>query len=356
VRILLVDDEPALRELLRVTLEAPDVVVDEAQNAWELDERMRAHRPDVIVLDLRLPGEGGTQICARLKSDPKTSEIPIVMLTGAGPEVAQEAKEAGADALLHKPFSPLELVALVQRVTGNPQTLLTEPRSAPTANEELILYARDLRHLLEVERRQRDLLQRSYLATVTALASALERRDTWTSAHSQRVQRYALELIRTVDPELAERDEGLPYGFLLHDIGKLAIPEEILQKSGPLTAPELERMQSHTIVGEAMLRDVALLQGEPLRVVRSHHERWDGRGYPDGLAGDAIPLGARVFAVADALDAMTSNRPYRSAGTWEEAHAEIAKQAGRQFDPAVVQAFVKREAALRRVRRELAVA
>jgi ribonuclease P protein subunit RPR2 len=356
MRILLVDDEPALRELLRVTLEGADVRVDEAPNAWEADLRLRANPPDVIVLDLRLPGEGGAEICARLKADPRTRDIPIVLLTGAEPEVARRAKEAGAEALLFKPFSPLELLALVERVTGRPETTPAEPRPTPTAREELILYARDLRHLLEVERKQRDLLQQSYLATVTALASALEQRDTWTSAHSQRVQHYALELLRGVDPELAEREEGLPYGFLLHDIGKLSIPEEILQKTGPLTPSELERMRSHTVMGEAMLKGVQLLEGEPLRVVRSHHERWDGSGYPDGLAGNRIPLGARVFAVADALDAMTTDRPYRPAGSWESAYAEIAAQAGRQFDPAVVQAFAEREPALRRVRRELPVA
>jgi HD-GYP domain-containing protein (c-di-GMP phosphodiesterase class II) len=219
-----------------------------------------------------------------------------------------------------------------------------------------VLYARDLRHLLEVERGQRALLEESYLATVTSLASALESRDTRTGAHSQRVQRYALELLEMIDPGALERDHGLQYGFLLHDIGKIAIPDEILQKPGPLSRGERRRMQTHTVLGEQMLGGVAVLKGDGLRVVRSHHERWDGRGYPDTLAREDIPLAARVFAVADALDAMTSDRPYRRKLKWSAAHDEIFAQSGKQFDPAVVDAFRERESALREAQRELAVA
>jgi cyclic di-GMP phosphodiesterase len=356
VRILLVDDEPALRELLRVTLESADVAVDEAGTVREAEERIRDQAPDVIVLDLRLPGEDGAELCTRLKADERTRTIPIVMLTGAEPEVARRAQSAGAEALLRKPFSPLELLSLIQRLTGDGQGPLREPRTANSSHEELILYARDLGHLLEVERRQRELLEASYLGTVSALATALETKDTGTSTHSRRVQRYALELLRMIDPELLEREPGIEHGFLLHDIGKIGIPDEILHKAGPLTPTEREHMESHTVLGEQMLRGIALLHGEGLQVVRSHHERWDGRGYPDRLRGGDIPTGARVFAVADALDAITSNRPYRRARSWEEARAEIMNQAGQQFDPSVVQAFAKREDALRHVMRSVAAA
>ena len=332
------------------------MIVDEAGTAQEAEARIRAAPPDVIVLDLRLPGRGGAELCAQLKGDARTRAIPIILLTGAEPEVARRAQAAGAEALLYKPFSPLELVALVERMTGRGPGPLRQPRTVPTAQEELILYARDLRHVLEVERRQRDLLQQSYLATVRALTSTLEQKDTGTSAHSVRVQAYALALLQAVDPDLADREQGLQFGFLLHDIGKLAIPDRILQKASPLTAKEAARMRCHPVIGERMLQDVALLAGEPLRVVRSHHERWDGHGYPDGLAGPKIPIAARVFGLADALDAMTTNRPYRWARSWEAAHAEIAAEAGRQFDPGVVQAFVKNESELRRIRRGLAAA
>jgi ribonuclease P protein subunit RPR2 len=177
-----------------------------------------------------------------------------------------------------------------------------------------------------------------------------------TGAHSQRVQRYAMELLEALHPGVLEREPGVRYGFLLHDIGKIAIPDQILQKSGPLTRGERRRMQTHTVIGEQMLTGVAILNGAGLQVVRSHHERWDGKGYPDGIAGSELPVGARVFAVADALDAMTSDRPYRRAQRWSAAHEEIVAQAGKQFDPEVVDAFRARERELREVRRELSAA
>src|SRR5213075_2419147 len=203
----------------------------------------------------------------------------------------------------------------------------------------------------ELERGQRELLQSAYMETVSALASALESKDTGTRAHSQRVQSYATALAGAVGEPAVVRDPSAPYGFLLHDVGKIGIPDGILQKPGPLSPAERRRMQTHTVLGEAMLSGVAFLQGEGLRVVRSHHERWDGGGYPDGRAGTEIPLGARIFAVADALDAMTSDRPYRRALSWKTAGREIVAQAEEQFDPAVVKAFTSAETQLRSIRR-----
>ena len=143
------------------------------------------------------------------------------------------------------------------------------------------------------------------------------------------------------------------YGFLLHDIGKIGIPDSILRKRGPLTPGERSVLETHTLLGEQMLGGVPLLSGGGIRIVRSHHERWDGSGYPDRLAGLEIPLGARVFAIADALDAMTSDRPYRAALGWDEAVAEIASQSARQFDPEAVDAFREQEPGLRRIYYEL---
>ena len=353
VKILLVDDEPALRELLRATFEGADVTVDEAASGAEAEARVRRRRPDVIVLDLRMPGMSGVELCERLKANERTKAIPIVLLTGADPEEARRAQRAGAQALVRKPFSPLDLLTVVERVAGR-SPVPRKPRRAKPADEELLLYARDLRHLLEIERAQRELLQESYLQTVTSLASALESRDMRTGAHSQRVQRYAVELLDAIDPGRLERDPGVQYGFLLHDIGKIAIPDQILQKPGPLTRGERRRMQTHTVLGEQMLGGVAVLQGEGLKVVRSHHERWDGRGYPDGLVKTELPLAARVFAVADALAARTSARPYRRAGRWSAAREEIVAQRGKQFDPDIVDAFRDREGQLQDARRQLA--
>src|SRR5438105_8830848 len=151
-------------------------------------------------------------------------------------------------------------------------------------------------------------------------------------------------------------DPSTPYGFLLHDVGKIGIPDGILQKPGPLSPAERRRMQTHTVLGEAMLSNVAFLQGEGLRIVRSHHERWDGRGYPDELSGSEIPIGARIFSVADALDAMTSNRPYRRALSWSAARTEIVAESGRQFDPELVDVLGEIEPELREIQRELAAA
>jgi ribonuclease P protein subunit RPR2 len=355
MKLLLVDDEPALRELLRATFEGADVSVDEASSGQEAEERIRRRRPDVIVLDLRMPGMGGTELCERLQANEGTKSIPIVLLTGAEPEDARRAQRAGAAALVRKPFSPLDLLAVVHCVAGK-TSVTRPPRHVKPGDEELLLYAHDLQHLLEVERGQRTLLQESYLATVTSLAGALESRDTRTGAHSHRVERYAAELFEALHPGVLDLDPGVQYGFLLHDIGKIGIPDQILQKPGLLTPGERLRMQTHTVLGEQMLSGVAILEGEGLRVVRSHHERWDGKGYPDEMGGSELPVGARVFAVADTLDAMTSDRAYRSALDWSAAHDEIVAQAGKQFDPEVVDAFRDREQELRNVRRELAVA
>ncbi|MFL5918540.1 MAG: HD domain-containing phosphohydrolase [Gaiellaceae bacterium] len=358
MRILLVDDDAALRTLLRTTFEVADVDVVEAEGADAARKRIRSARPDVIVLDVNMPGTTGLELCAELKANPATKDIPVILLTGSTGGTTVAARRAGADAFVRKPFSPLELLSVAERLAGGLYGVpfrATKKRGAG-AEEELLLYARDLRHLLELERGQRELLQSAYMQTVSALASALESKDTGTRAHSQRVQSYASELAAAVGEEVVVRDPSTPYGFLLHDVGKIGIPDAVLQKPGPLSPAERRRMQTHTVLGEAMLSGVSFLKGGGLKIVRSHHERWDGRGYPDGLDRDDIPLGARIFAVADALDAMTSHRPYRRAMAWQAARTEIFEQRKRQFDPDVVDAFLAAEPALREIRRELAAA
>jgi response regulator RpfG family c-di-GMP phosphodiesterase len=357
LRVLLVDDDPALRALLRTTFEVADVDVVDAADAAEARRAIDQEHPSVIVLDVNMPGTTGLEFCRELKDDPATSSIPVVLLTGSECGTNAAAKQAGADGFIRKPFSPLELLAVAERLAGGLYGVPfrpTERKAEP--GEELLFYARDLRHMLELERGQRELLQNAYLETISALASALESKDTGTRAHSQRVQSYATALAKGVADGRIVDDPSTQYGFLLHDVGKIGIPDGILQKPGSLSPAERRRMQTHTVLGEAMLSGVAFLQGEGLRIVRSHHERWDGRGYPDGLAKTHIPLGARIFAVADALDAMTSNRPYRRALRWDTACTEILDQSARQFDPDIVQAFQNLEPELRDIRRELAAA
>ena len=352
MRVLLVDDDAAFRTLLRTTFEVFDIDVEEAGNAVEADRAVRAFEPEVLVLDVRMPGMDGLEYCRRLKANPAHDGLGVVLLTGSEGGTEALAEEVGADTFLRKPFSPLELLAAVERLAGTKYGVPFRSVRTDDPQEQLLLYAHDLRHVLELEKEQRALVQEAYRETVIALASALESKDTGTRAHSQRVQRYAMELAREVDPTLLE-DPSTEYGFLLHDVGKIGIPDRVLQKPSPLTASEVELMKTHTVLGEQVLGGVAFLQGEGLRVVRSHHERWDGTGYPDGKAGTEIPLAARVFAVADALDAITSDRPYRRARSWEEAGRVLRGESGRQFDPDVVRAFAACETRLRRAYEEL---
>jgi diguanylate cyclase (GGDEF)-like protein len=353
LRLLAVDDDDALLTLLRTTFEIIDLEVEEARSAQAAAQRIATAPPNVIVLDIALPGIDGITFCRSLKADPATRDIPIVILSGAEAEAESTAQAAGADAFLRKPFSPLELLSIVEQLAGGlfegPFRLMAEERP----EEQLLLYAQDLRRLLELERSQRILLQHAYQETASALAAALESKDFGTGAHSKRVVRYAKELTLALDRRLID-DPSLEYGFLLHDIGKIAIPDSILLKPGRLTVTERRVMRSHTVLGAELLAQVPLLQGHGLSVIRSHHERWDGSGYPDLLPGERIPLGGRIFSVADALDAMTSDRPYRNALSWERATEEIVRQSGRQFDPDVVHAFTRCESVLRRLRDELA--
>jgi ribonuclease P protein subunit RPR2 len=188
----------------------------------------------------------------------------------------------------------------------------------------------------EAQRRELQ-LRASYESTVRALADAVEARDAYTARHAERVAAYGLEIARACGMD-ALSDPDLEFGFLLHDIGKIAISDAILYKPGTLTADERDAMQRHPLIGEEIVRGIDFLAGAR-QVVRSHHERWDGAGYPDRIAGEQIPLAARVFAVADTFDALTSDRPYRAAASFREARHVIAEAAGTQFDPTVAEAF-----------------
>ena len=354
MRLLLVDDDSGFRALLRTTFEDVAVDVDEAASASEAVQKICSVKPDVIVLDVGMPGMDGLAFCRELKADPGTSSIRIVLLTGMD-DVEEVAGAAGADALLLKPFRPLELLGVVERLAGASAATPMRRSADRSGEEQLVLYARDLRHLVEIERAQRGLLESAYRETVSALATALGTKDTGTRQHSQRVQRYALELAAVIDPQLAA-DPALEYGFLLHDIGKIGVPDQILLKPGKLSEAEWRLMKAHTVLGAQMIGGVNFLHDAGVQVVRSHHERWDGTGYPDNLAGEEIPIGARIFAVADAVDAITNHRPYREARSWRACRQEIVAERGKQFDPDVVDAFCDREHVLHEIRREFLAA
>ena len=348
-RILLVDDDPGLRLLLRTTLAADEYAIEEAGSAEEAAELARFWQPALVVLDVNLPGRSGLAFCKELKERSTYGSPHVVLLTG-GEMSNEEARAAGADVLLRKPFSPLDLMGAIDSALQNEVLLQASAEAGP---DQLLIYARDLRETIQAERAQRRLLQQAYRQTITTLTDALEAKSEATGHHGLRVQRYAVELTEAVEPRLLD-DPSLEYGFLLHDIGKIGIPEGILEKRGALEAEERRVMQRHPLIGTELLAGVPMLEGEGLQVVRSHHERWDGQGYPDGLRGEEIPPVARIFAVADTLDAMTTDRPYRRRCKWEQAVDEILRESGRQFDPMVVRAFATRAQRLHRTQQELA--
>ena len=349
-RVLVVDDDAPLRSLLRATLSSDEFDVREVASAEQAREVIRVWDPRLILLDVNLPGLDGLSFCAELARSEHHRDAAVVLLTGE--QISETtARLAGAKAVVRKPFSPLDLMALITRVVTG-RGFVSEGPS--TDDGQLLLYARDLANIAQTERSQRQLLQEAYRQTATALADAADVRDRATGLHAKRVRRYALDLARVVDRALLD-DASLEYGFLLHDVGKIGISDQVLLKPGPLTVAERELVRAHPALGAEILHGVTMLQGAGIEVVRHHHERWDGAGYPDRLAREDIPLGARIFAVADTLDAMTTDRPYRAALGWDDAVEEILAQSGRQFDPEVVQAFVAVEDRLYNVYEELSL-
>jgi ribonuclease P protein subunit RPR2 len=216
--------------------------------------------------------------------------------------------------------------------------LAEREEEAKARESQLARYAADLRETFKQERERAQELNRSYRATVRALANAVEARDAYTGRHAERVAAYGLAIASAAGIDPVDAPE-MEFGFLLHDVGKVAVPDAILFKPASLTAEEEAVIKQHPVVGWEILREIDFL-GEAKLVVRHHHERWDGDGYPDGLQGDDIPVLARVFAVADTLDALTTDRPYRPATDFESARAEIERGSGTQFDPVVVTAFL----------------
>ncbi len=227
-----------------------------------------------------------------------------------------------------------ELAREIERLQAE---LARSEREAADNALQLERYAADLRETFKEERARSHELSRSYMATVRALANAVEARDAYTGKHAERVAAYGIEIARALGIESPDAPE-IEFGFLLHDIGKVAIPDAILYKPGALTREERELMARHPTIGADIIRGIGFLQ-DAAKVVRSHHERWDGTGYPDGLRGEEIPIAARVFAVADVFDALTTDRPYRPALTLDESRRMIVLGSGSQFDPSVVSAF-----------------
>jgi putative two-component system response regulator len=308
--ILVVEDNHALREGLREMLGMEGFTVLTASNGREALDSMLAFTPDLILSDIAMPEMDGLEFFQEVRNRPDWVTIPFVFLTARGErEDVLAGKDLGAEDYLVKPLTRDELVTAV--------------RSRLSRSRQL--------HTIQ--------LQQSYETSLTMLANAIEVRDQYTRGHVERVTSYAMVLAEQFGWQ-EHQMEQLRFGAILHDIGKVHISEYILRKKDPLDDEEWDEIRKHPATGAEMIKDIPYLT-PALPVVRFHHERWDGKGYPYGLSGDEIPLVARIVSVADGFDAMTTSRPYHPALSIKEAYEEIMRKSGTQFDPAVVAAFQK---------------
>jgi putative two-component system response regulator len=304
--VLVVEDDAAnralLTELLTRTGYASIAVADGPDGLRAATEES----PDLLLLDVELPGMNGLEICRMLRADPRTVTLPIILLTGrTAVEDVVAGLDAGADDFLRKPYDRAELLARIRSVLR-----LAEATA-------------------EVEGAH---------GIIAALANAVEAKDATTELHCQRLAGLAHRLGIAAGLDDGEL-RAIIFGALLHDVGKIGVRDSILTKAGPLTAGEWEEMRRHPVIGERICQPLAASRTFG-PIVRHHHERWDGHGYPDQLRGDAIPIGARVVAVVDAFDAIVVGRPYRAARSAEEAADELVRGKAKQFDAELVGRFV----------------
>jgi putative two-component system response regulator len=340
--VLAVDDTPANLTLLSQVL-GPHYRVQLAVSGPKALELAQRRAPDIIVLDVMMPGMDGYEVCRQLKADPRTCDVPVLFLTALSePNDETMAFAAGGADFVSKPFNPATLLARVRT------HLEVKAWHAALRDRNAWLQDELNSRLEEVEQ-----LRETTLFVMVTLA---EFRDEDTGNHIKRTQEYVRVLARCMmrsvvgTPELTdEQVDALARAAPLHDIGKVAIPDGILLKPGPLTAEEWLIMKTHTRHGADLLQRAAeqlgeragMLLGFGIQIARHHHEKWDGSGYPDGLIGAAIPLSARLMAVADVYDALISRRPYKEPMSHADALARIAEGSGTHFDPAIVDALAE---------------
>lgn len=323
--ILIVDDEVGIRRVLRQKLSDEGYQCQEAASAAEALERLRsAGTVALAILDIRMPGKSGIELLPEIKAG--HSGTAVIMATAVTDiDIAIQCMKQGAYDYIPKPFNLDEVVISVNRTLEK---------------RRLELKLKDYHEHLEQEvQEQARKIRTSFLNAITALAYALDAKDEYTSGHSQRVAGMSVAIASELD--MPDDDiEKIRLAGLIHDIGKIGVRESVLNKPGKLTDKEFEHVKQHCELGQHILAPIAEHTEIP-QIIKHHHERYDGTGYPDGLSQEQIPMGARILAVADAYDAMTSERPYRKAMEAKVASAEIERGKGNQFDPQVVDAFLK---------------
>lgn len=329
-KILVVDDEEAIREVVSTLLDAQGFRCTTCSNGRLGLEAFRKDSYDLVLSDIVMPEMDGLKLLAELRLD--DPDVPVIMVTAMHDiSIALEAIRAGAYDYILKPFEKDQLYLSVRRALEH-RRLVLENRT----------YQSDLEQLVAERTQQLSIalqdLEQSYDYTLEALGGALDAKDAETEGHCQRVTAFTITIAKAMGV-----DKGLlrhiARGAFLHDIGKMGVPDSILRKPGPLTPREREIMRRHCDIGYSVLERIPFLK-EAAEIVLSHQEFYDGTGYPRGLRGEQIPLGARIFAVADTLDAMISDRPYRKALSVAHARGEIKRCSGTQFDPAVVEVFL----------------
>ena len=328
-RVLVIDDEPQVRSFLVDALNEDTSFLELASDMENGVSAISRDHFDVVLCDVHMPGMPGTELL-KLASH-SNWDLSVILMTGRPelPDMLSGIRFGAADFLL-KPFSIQDVSSAVK----NSYQRLCLKRQERAHSELLDDVVRRRTRDLEAALRQ---LDEAYKTSLEALVAALDARERETCAHSMRVKAYASHLARLADYPSAQL-AVLQRASLLHDIGKIAVPDAILLKPAKLTILEFEEMKRHTVIGSRIVEPIDFLRATA-PIIRHHHERFDGGGYPDGLAGERIPLGARIFAVADAYDAITSDRCYRQALPCEVAYSEILRCSGTQFDPRIVELF-----------------
>lgn len=330
-KVLVVDDENHVRAMVGSTLERHGYDVKLASSGREALEILALSSFDLVLTDIVMQDINGIALLERVHA--QQPDLPVVMVTAIHDiSVAIDSMRRGAYDYLLKPFERDHLLATVQRALDH-RKVLQESQNYQLSLEQMVqARTKMLRHAMED-------LEHSYDVTLEALGDALELKDSETEGHSKRVTVYTIALARAMGLPPTEI-KIIARGAFLHDIGKMAIPDEILRKPGKLTPEEQEVMREHCSRGYHMLRKIPFLAGAS-EIVFCHQEHYDGSGYPSGLRGREIPIGARIFAIADTLDAITSDRPYRKSKSFDHAREEILRCSGTQFDPTVVETFLK---------------